>query len=114
MNSSTKERRAGEKCEGEFSEHRRTLHCFVVDTSSPEERFARSDLKLKTHRFGKQKRRFDSPRHQPPRFSSVAFIFDKCATCMVNRWCAPRRLHCSAVFPREPDVKLMRLGRDID
>jgi hypothetical protein len=50
--------------------------------------FARHQLKSKPHRFGKQKRRFDSPRRQIGAFYPVAFIFCERSARMVNPWCA--------------------------
>jgi hypothetical protein len=54
----------------------------------PTSAFARSQLKSKADRFGKQKRRFDSPRRQIARIWPVAFIFDERRMRMVNRWYA--------------------------
>jgi hypothetical protein len=50
--------------------------------------FARHQLKSKPHQFGKQKRRFDSPRRRFRAFYPVAFIFGERRARMVNRWCA--------------------------
>jgi hypothetical protein len=49
---------------------------------------ARDQYKSKADRFGKRKRRFDSPRRQSASFCPVAFIFDERSAAMVNRWFA--------------------------
>jgi hypothetical protein len=61
---------ASEEGEGDFSEHRRTLHCFVALA-----RFTPDELNSKTHRFGKQNRRFDSPHHQTGAVVSGSLYF---------------------------------------
>jgi hypothetical protein len=45
-------------------------------------------LEAKAHRFGKQKRPFDSPRRHFPPIYPVAFISGERRNRMVNRWCA--------------------------
>jgi hypothetical protein len=54
----------------------------------PTSAFARHQLKSKPHRFGKRKRRFDSPRRGFRAFCPVAFIFGERGMRMVNRWYA--------------------------
>jgi hypothetical protein len=51
---------------------------------SPEKRFAHSDLRLKSPRFGKHNRRLDSPRRQTAQFYLVAFILNERQSPMVN------------------------------
>jgi hypothetical protein len=66
---------------------------------------ARHQLKSKPHRFGKQKRRFDSPRRQFCAVLSVAFIFGERRTRMVNRLGVVVSARITKNFSREPHVK---------
>jgi hypothetical protein len=60
---------------------------------------ARHQLKSKPHRFGKQKRRFDSPRRPFCAVLSAAFIFGERRACMVNHLCAAfKRTHHQQVL----------------
>jgi hypothetical protein len=55
------------------------------------------ELKSKPDRFGKQTRRFDSPRRQSVLFLPVAFIFRERRSAMVNRWFLQDHLDFCAV-----------------
>ena len=63
MKSGAEKRRAREERKGQSFGHRRTLYCFAVGRARLK-RPCTPQLKSKPHRFGKQKRLFDSPRHQ--------------------------------------------------
>jgi hypothetical protein len=81
--------------------------CTVSSWERPIGAFAPHQLKSKPHRFGKQKRRFDSPRRQFRAFCPVAFIFSERRARMVNRWCAAAGARSTAISG--VNLKLNRL-----